>query len=77
MSKFTLLTFDTLDKQLIKEKRKALTKFVNKSLDSEWMIGMSDGVLVTNGLNELELIGILDLTKSFLIDKYSEDQDDE
>ena len=76
-SKFKLLTFDTLDKQLLKERKKALTKFVKDSLDSEWMIGISDGVIVTNGLDQLELIGVLDLTKAYVIDQYNEDQDDE
>ena len=75
MSKFTLLTFDTLDKQLLKEKKKALTKFVKKSLDSEWMIGISDGVLITNGLDQLELIALLDLTKHYIMEKYNSDDE--
>ena len=74
MSKFTLLTFDTLDKQLLKEKKKALTKFVKKSLDSEWMIGISDGVLITNGLDQLELIALLDLTKHYIMERYNSDE---
>ena len=75
-TKFTLLTFDTLDKQLLKEKKKALTKFVKKSLDSEWMIGISNGVLITNGLEELELIALLDLTKHYIMERYNSDQDE-
>lgn len=77
MSKFKLLTFDTLDQRLLKEKKKALTKFVKKSLDSEWMIGISDGELVTNGLDQLELIALLDLTKDYIMDKYKEEQESE
>ena len=76
MSKFTLLTFDTLDKQLLKEKKKSLTKFVKKSLDSEWFVGISDGVLVTNGLEQLELIALLDLTKHYIMEKYNSDDDE-
>jgi len=77
MSKFKLYNFDTLDKQLLKEKKKALTKFVKKSLDSEWMIGISDGVLITNGLEQLELIALLDLTKSYVMEKYIAGDQDE
>lgn len=77
MSKFKLYNFDTLDKQLLKEKKKALTKFVKKSLDSEWMIGISDGVLITNGLEQLELIALLDLTKSYVMEKYITGDQDE
>ena len=77
MSKFKLYNFDTLDKQLLKEKKKALTKFVKKSLDSEWMIGISDGVLITNGLEQLELIALLDLTKAYVMEKYIAGDQDE